>query len=75
MTETVFVSLGLSQDGACTDLAENLSENNLKGGLSNGATFNPPLFSLGNTFKPRSSEDAMGGGAPSAPFCAQLSGA
>ncbi len=43
--------LGLPQDRDCTDLAENLSENNLKGDLSNAATFNPPLFSLVNTFK------------------------
>ncbi len=42
--------LGLSQDGACTDLFENLSENSLKGDLSNDTNFNPPLFSLGNTF-------------------------
>jgi hypothetical protein len=32
-------------------LAENFSENNLKGDLPNVATFNPPLFSLVNTFK------------------------
>jgi hypothetical protein len=31
-------------------LAENFSENNLKGDLPNVATFNPPLFSLDNTF-------------------------
>jgi hypothetical protein len=43
--------LGLSQDGASTNLFENLSENHLKGDLSNAATFNPPLFSLVNTFK------------------------
>ncbi len=46
-----WVVLGLSQDGACTDLAQNLSENKLKGDLSNAATFNQPLFSLVNTFK------------------------
>jgi hypothetical protein len=35
MIETVFAAvLGLSQDGACTDLVENLSENILKGDLS-----------------------------------------
>jgi hypothetical protein len=32
-------------------LAESFSENNLKGDLPNVATFNPPLFSLDNTFK------------------------
>ncbi len=42
--------LGFSQDGACTDLLENLSVNSLKGVLSNVTTFNPPLFSLVNTF-------------------------
>jgi hypothetical protein len=42
--------LGLSQDGASTNLFENLSENHLKGDLSNAATFNPPLFLLANTF-------------------------
>ncbi len=45
------VLLGLSQDGVCTDLVENLSENSLKGDLSNANTFNPPLVSLVNTFK------------------------
>ena len=45
-----WVVLGLSQDGACTDLFENFSENNLKGDLSNDTTDNPPLFSLVNTF-------------------------
>jgi hypothetical protein len=43
--------LGLSQDGACIDLFENLSVNSLKGDLSNDTTFKPPLFSLVNTFK------------------------
>ena len=43
--------LGFSQDGACTDLLENLSVNSLKRDLSNALTFNPPLFSLVNTFK------------------------
>ncbi len=38
-------------DGACTDLYENLSVNSFKGDLSNATTFNPPLFSLVNTFK------------------------
>ncbi len=42
--------LGLSQDGAFI-LFENLSVNSLKGDLSNATTFNPPLFSLVNTFK------------------------
>jgi hypothetical protein len=32
-------------------LSENLSVNSLKGDLSNAPTFNPPLFSLVNTFK------------------------
>jgi hypothetical protein len=41
--------LCLSQDGACTNLFENFSENNLKGDLSNDTTDNPPLFSLVNT--------------------------
>ncbi len=36
---------------ACTDLSENLSVNNLKGDQSNTPTFNPPFFSLVNTFK------------------------
>ncbi len=43
--------LGLSRDGACTDLFENLCENSLKGDLSNDTKFNPPLFSLVNTLK------------------------
>jgi hypothetical protein len=43
--------LGLLQDGPCTKLFENLSENSLKGDLSNDTTFKPPLFSLLNTFK------------------------
>ncbi len=42
--------LCLSQDGACTNLLENLGENNLKGDLSNDTTDNPSLFSLVNTF-------------------------
>ncbi len=45
------VVLGLSQDGTCTDLFENFSENSLKGDLSNDIIVNPPLFSLVNTFK------------------------
>ena len=46
-----WVVLGLPQAGACTDLFENFSEISLKGDLSNATTFNPPLFSLVNTFK------------------------
>jgi hypothetical protein len=45
------VVLGLSQDGACTDLSENFSEDSLKGDLSNVNIVSPPLFSLVNTFK------------------------
>ncbi len=45
-----WVVLGLSEDGACTDLFESLSVNSIKGDLSNAITFNPPLFSLVNTF-------------------------
>ncbi len=44
------ICLGLSEDGACTDLFENLSVNSLKRDLSNATTFNPPLFSLVNNF-------------------------
>ncbi len=43
--------LGLSKDGVCTDSFENLSENSLKGDQSNDRKFNPPLYSLVNTFK------------------------
>ncbi len=43
--------LCLSQDGACTNLFTNFSENSLKGYLSNDTTLNPLLFSLVNTFK------------------------
>ncbi len=50
-----WVVLGLSEDGACTDLFENFSVNSLKEGLSNATTFNPPLFSLVNTFKDKNS--------------------
>jgi hypothetical protein len=42
--------LGLSQDGACTNLLDNFRGNSLKRDLSNGITANPPLFSLVNTF-------------------------
>jgi hypothetical protein len=42
--------LGLSRDGACTDLIENLSVNSLKGELSNATAFKPPFFSLVSTF-------------------------
>jgi hypothetical protein len=45
-----WVVLGLLQDGACTELVENLSVNSSKGDLSNATTFNPPLFPLDNTF-------------------------
>ncbi len=45
-----WVVLGLLQDGACTDLVENLSVNSLKGDLWNATPFNPPLFSLHNIF-------------------------
>jgi hypothetical protein len=44
------VVLDLLQDGACTDFFENLSEYSLKGDLSNVTTFNPPHFSLVDTF-------------------------
>jgi hypothetical protein len=43
--------LGLLQDGACTDLSENFSEDSLKGDLSNDIIVSRPLFSLVNTFK------------------------
>ncbi len=46
-----WVALGLLQDGACTDFFENLSENSLRGDLSNATPFNPPFFSLVDTFK------------------------
>jgi hypothetical protein len=46
--------LGLSQDGASTNLFENFRQNRLKRDLSIGITTNPPLFSLVNTFKPPS---------------------
>jgi hypothetical protein len=45
------VVLDLLHDGACTDFFANLSENSLKGDLSNATTFNLPLFSLVDTFK------------------------
>ncbi len=32
------------------DMFENLSANSLKGDLSNATSFNPPLFSLVNSF-------------------------
>jgi hypothetical protein len=44
------VVLGLSENGACADLFENLSLNSIKGDLSNATTFNPSFFSLVNTF-------------------------
>ncbi len=46
-----WVILGLSQDGARTDLFENFNENSLKGNLPNDTTLTPPVFSLVNTFK------------------------
>ncbi len=46
-----WVVLVLSQDGDCINLFENHSENSLKEDISNVTTFNPPLFSLVNTFK------------------------
>ena len=45
------VVLDLLQDGACNDFFENISENSIKRDLSNATTFNPPLFSLVDTFK------------------------
>ncbi len=45
-----WVVSGLLLDGACTDFFENLSENSSKGDLSNVTTFNPPFFSLVDTF-------------------------
>ncbi len=52
MIETGFAEqfLGLSQDGASTNLFENFRENSLKGDLSNDTTANTPLFSFANTF-------------------------
>ncbi len=50
--------LGLSGDGACTDLFENLCVNSFKGDLLNACNFNPPLFSTVNTFKFRYIHDA-----------------
>jgi hypothetical protein len=38
---------------------ENLGENTLKGELSNATTFNPPLFSLVDTFKGWTDEEVM----------------
>jgi hypothetical protein len=45
------VVLGLSQNGACSDLFENFSENSFKGDLPNYTTLTTPRFSLVNTFK------------------------
>ncbi len=45
------VVLDLSQDEDSTELFKNLSANGLELDLSNDTTFNPPLFSLVNTFK------------------------
>ncbi len=46
-----WVILSLSQDGVCTDLFENRNVKSSKWDLSNDITFNPPIFSLANTFK------------------------
>jgi hypothetical protein len=43
--------LGLSRDGACTNLFENFREYSLKGDLLNDTTVNSTLFSLVNTFQ------------------------
>jgi hypothetical protein len=43
--------LDLLQDRVCTDLFENHNMESLKRDLPKGATFNPPLFSLVNSFK------------------------
>jgi hypothetical protein len=48
LTNEKRVGLGLSQDGACTDLFENLSVNSLKGDKSNDTKCNLPLFTLVN---------------------------
>jgi hypothetical protein len=45
------VCVGLSQDGACTNLFENFGEHSLKRDLSNDTAVNQPLFSLVNTVK------------------------
>jgi hypothetical protein len=42
--------LGLSEDGACTDLFGNLSVKSLTRDLSNNTTGNPPLCSLVKRF-------------------------
>jgi len=39
--------LGRSQDGACTNLFENLNVNSLMGDLSNATTFSPFFFLIG----------------------------
>ncbi len=66
--------LGLSQDGACTGLFENLIVNSLKGGLSNDTTFKPPLFSLVNTFKQKKEVNKNYWPLPSSPLPGQLPG-
>ncbi len=43
--------LGLSQDGACTNLFENFDEHSFKRDLLNETAVNQPLFSLVNTVK------------------------
>jgi hypothetical protein len=45
------LALAQSQDGISTDFFGNLSVISLKRDLSIDTTFNPPLFSLVNTFK------------------------
>jgi hypothetical protein len=45
--------VGISRDGACSNLFENFGEHSLKRDLSNDTTVNPPLFSLANNFKVR----------------------
>ncbi len=44
MTETGFAEYFRAQDGDCTDLFENFSENSLKGVLSNDTTLTPPVL-------------------------------
>ena len=53
MTETGFAEWfnASHRDGACTNFIENFHDNSLKQDLSNATTFNPPHFSLVDTFK------------------------
>ena len=62
-----WVVLGLSEDGAFTDLLENLTS--LTGDLSNAITFNPPLFSFVNTFKLKIVPRCLGGWVPGDTLC------